>query len=154
MLGAHDAFPALLSKRKEGQLAQKREPTVPKNALIAPSLEPVKHLSTRLQRKLVKRVKKQRKQYRSSGKPYPLVMNRPGTEEKHAEPPWASSFSTGQRVALAIASLILVMLLTLELLGIAAATHAANGIDFLILVVVALFTAAAVLINIVVNRKP
>ncbi len=127
---------------------------MPKHSLLSPSLEPVKHLSTRLQRKLVKRVKKQRKQYRSSGKPYPLVMNRTGTEETPAGPAWASSLTTGQRVALAIASLVLLLLLTLGLVGIAAATHAANGIGFLILVVVALFTAAAVIINIVLNRKP
>lgn len=125
-----------------------------KNSPLSPSLEPVKHLSARLQRKLIKRVKKQRKRYRSSGKPYPLVMNMPGTEEKLSEPAWTSSFTTGQRVALAIASLVLVMLLTLGLVGIAAATHAAEGIRFLILVVVALLTAAAVIINLVVNRKP
>jgi hypothetical protein len=45
----------------------------PKNSPLPPSLEPVKHLSSRLQRKLLKRVQKQRKQFRSSGKPYPLV---------------------------------------------------------------------------------
>ena len=125
---------------------------MPKHTPLSPSLEPVKHLSARLQRKLVKRVKKQRKHYRSSGKPYPLVMNMPGTEETRARPAWASSFTTGQWVALAIASLV--MLLTLGLVGIATATHAANGIGFLILVVVALFTAAAVIIKIVLNRKP
>jgi hypothetical protein len=154
VLGAYDAFPVLLSNRKQGQLAQKREPNVPKNSPLSPSLEPVKHLSARLQRKLVKRVKKQRKRYRSSGKPYPLVMNMPGTEEQRSGPAWASSFASRQRVPLAIASLVLVMLLTLGLVGIAAATHAANWIGFLILVVVVLFTAAAVIINIVLNRKP
>jgi hypothetical protein len=49
-----------------GQKGQKEE-------LLSPSLEPVKHLSPGFQRKLVKRVDKQRKQFRSSGKPYPLV---------------------------------------------------------------------------------
>lgn len=44
----------------------------PENTLD-PSLEPVQHLSPTLQRKLLKRVRKQRKHYRSSGKPYPLV---------------------------------------------------------------------------------
>jgi len=44
-----------------------------KNSLLSPSLEPVKHLSTRLQRKLLKREQRQRKEFRSSGKPYPLV---------------------------------------------------------------------------------
>jgi hypothetical protein len=33
-----------------------------------PNLEPVKHLSSRLQQKLVKREYRQRKQFRSSGK--------------------------------------------------------------------------------------
>jgi hypothetical protein len=53
-----------------------------------------------------------------------------------------------------MASLVLILLLTFGLVGITAATHAANGIKFLMLVVVALFTAAAVLINVVANRKP
>ena len=149
MLGEGDAFPALLSKRKEGQLAQKREPTVPKNSRVSSSLEPVKHLSARLQRKLVKRASQQRKRFRSSGKPYPLVMDMPGTE---SGPTASSSFTTGQRVALTIA--LLVMLLMLGLVGIAAATHAVSGIVFLILAVIALFTSAAVIINILLNRKP
>ena len=45
----------------------------PQNALLSPSLEPVKHLSSSFQCKLLKRVDKQRKRFRSSGKPYPLV---------------------------------------------------------------------------------
>jgi hypothetical protein len=45
----------------------------PKKALLSQSLEPVKHLSSSFQRELLKRVDKQRKQFRSSGKPYPLV---------------------------------------------------------------------------------
>jgi len=45
----------------------------PKKALLFQSLEPVKHLSSSFQRKLLKRVDKQRKHFRSSGKPYPLV---------------------------------------------------------------------------------
>jgi hypothetical protein len=49
-----------------GQKGSKKEP-------LSPSLEPVKHLSSSFQRKLLKRVDKQRKQFRSSGKPYPLV---------------------------------------------------------------------------------
>ena len=114
----------------------------------------MKHLSARLQQKLVKRASRQRKRFRSSGKPYPLALDMPGTEETPSGPGGASSLTTGQRVALAIASLALVMLLTLGLVGIAAATHAANGIVFLILVAVALFTSAAVIINIVLNRKP
>jgi hypothetical protein len=46
--------------------AQKKEP-------LSQSLEPVKHLSSSYQRKLLKRVDKQRKRFRSSGKAYPLV---------------------------------------------------------------------------------
>ena len=46
--------------------AQKKEP-------LSQSLEPVKHLSSGFQRKLLKRVDKQQKHFRSSGKPYPLV---------------------------------------------------------------------------------
>ncbi len=45
----------------------------PENSLLDPSLEPVEHLSLSFQRKLQKRVQKQRKRFRSSGKPYPLV---------------------------------------------------------------------------------
>jgi len=45
----------------------------PENFLLDPSLEPVEHLSLSFQRKLHKRVQKQRKRFRSSGKPYPLV---------------------------------------------------------------------------------
>ena len=153
MLGADDAFPALLSKRKVSQLAQKREPNVPKNSRVSSSLEPVKHLSVRLQQKLVKRESRQRKRFRSSGKPYPLVMDMDmhGNEEKRSVPAPASSVTTGQRLALAIASLV--MLLTFGLVGIAAATHVANGVGFLILFVVALFTSATVIINIVFNRR-
>lgn len=42
--------------------------------LLSPSLEPVKHLSCGLQRKLLKRIDKQSKHFRSSGKSYPLVI--------------------------------------------------------------------------------
>ena len=127
---------------------------MPKNSHFAPYLEPVKHLSSRLQQKLVKRESRQRKRFRSSGKPYPLAMDMNGNEEKSSVPASASSVTTGQRVALAIASLVMVMLLTFGLVGIAAATHAANWVGFLILIVVALFTSAAVVINIMFNRKP
>ena len=40
---------------------------------IHSALEPVQHLSEKLQRKLLKRATKQYKHFRSSGKPYPLV---------------------------------------------------------------------------------
>jgi hypothetical protein len=72
-------------------------------------------------------------------------------EEKLSVLALGSSLTTSQRLALAIASLVMVMLLTFGLVGIAAATHASNGVGFLILFVVALFTSAAVIINIVFN---
>jgi succinate dehydrogenase/fumarate reductase cytochrome b subunit len=75
----------------------------------------------------------------------------PGTEETRPGPAWASSFTTGQRVVLAIASLI--MLLMFALLGIAAVMHVANGIWLLLPVVVALFTSAAVMITVLLKRK-
>lgn len=148
------AFQAVLQNRKEGKVAKKREQDVPKNSHFSPYLEPVKHLSSRLQQKLVKREYRQRKRFRSSGKPYPLVMDMDmhGNEEKRFVPAWASTFTKGQRLALAIASLV--MLLTFGLGGIAAATHEALGVGFLILFVVALFTSATVILTIVFNRKP
>ena len=57
----------------------------PQNALLSPSLEPVKHLSSSFQRKLLKRVDKQRKQFRSSGKPYPLVQSPSLTTENQMQ---------------------------------------------------------------------
>jgi hypothetical protein len=153
-VGSIQSFSALLSNRKEGKLAQKREPNVQKNSRVSPNLEPVKHLSGRLQQKLVKRASRQLKRFRSSGKPYPLAIDTPETEEQRSEFAATSPLTAGQRVAIAIASLVLVVLLTLGLVGIAAATHAANGIVFLILLVVVLFTSAAVIINIMLNRKP
>ncbi len=56
-----------------------------KKALLSPSLEPVKHLSSSFQRKLLKRVDKQRKQFRSSGKPYPLVQSPSLTTENQMQ---------------------------------------------------------------------
>ena len=50
-----------------------REQKDSKKELLAPSLAPVKRLSLSFQRKLMKHVDKQRKHFRSSGKPYPLV---------------------------------------------------------------------------------
>lgn len=128
---------------------------MPKHSRVSPSLEPVKHLSARLQHKLVKREVKQRKRFRSSGKPYPLALDMPGTEEQRSVPAAASSLTRGQRVALALASLVVVMLVTFGLVVIAVATHVANGTGFLLLllVVVILLTSAAVLLNLVLNRK-
>jgi hypothetical protein len=118
-----------------------------------PNLESVKHLSSRLQRKLAKREYRQRKRFRSSGKPYPLAMDMNGDEEKLSRPASGPSFTRGQRLALAIASLVTVMLLTFILVAIAAAMHAASWVGFLIFFVAALFTSAVVIINIVFYRK-
>ena len=52
------------------------------------ALEPVEHLSSRLQRKLLKRVDKQQKHYRSSGKPYPLVMVQSPSRDMEQKPQW------------------------------------------------------------------
>ncbi len=52
------------------------------------SLEPVEHLSSRLQRKLLKRVDKQQKHYRSSGKPYPLVIVQSPSRDMEQKPQW------------------------------------------------------------------
>jgi nitrite reductase/ring-hydroxylating ferredoxin subunit len=52
------------------------------------SLEPVEHLSSRLQRKLLKRVDKQQKHYRSSGKPYPLVMVQSPSRDMQQKSQW------------------------------------------------------------------
>src|SRR6266487_6302529 len=87
-----------------------------------PNLEPVKHLSSPLQRKLNKREYRQRKRFRSSGKPYPLTldMDKNGNEEELSVPASGPSLTTGQRLALAITSLVMVMLLTFVLVGIVA----------------------------------
>ena len=119
------------------------------------NLEPIKHLSPRLQRKLLKREQRQRKRFRSTGKPYPLVSAQsPFNGDKLSVPAGGSSLTTGRRLTLAIASLVMLMLLTFGLVGIAVATHAASWVVFPILFVLVLFASAAVIINIVFNRKP
>src|SRR5947209_8139523 len=62
--------------------------------------------------------------------------------------------TASQRLALAIVSLVLLMLLTFGLIGIAIATHAPNWAVFPILFILTLFASAAVIINVVFNRKP
>ncbi len=56
-----------------------------KKALLSSSLEPVNHLSSSFQRKLLKRADKQRKQFRSSGKSYPLVQSPSLTTENQMQ---------------------------------------------------------------------
>jgi nitrite reductase/ring-hydroxylating ferredoxin subunit len=60
----------------------------PQSSHPSSSLEPVQHLSSRLQRKLLRRVDKQQKHYRSSGKPYPLIMVHRPSRNMGQKPPW------------------------------------------------------------------
>ncbi len=60
----------------------------PQSSHPSSSLEPVEHLSSRLQRKLLKRVDKQQKHYRSSGKPYPLVIVQSPSRDMEQKPQW------------------------------------------------------------------
>ena len=62
--------------------------------------------------------------------------------------------TASQRLVLAIVSLVLLMLMTFGLIGVAIATQAPNWAVFPILFILTLFSAAAVIINIVFNRKP
>ena len=120
------------------------------NPPLSPELEPVKHLSPRLQKKLLKREQKQRKHFRSSGKPYPIATMASSSTDMEAT---GSTSRSRQRLILAIASLVIVMLLALALFGIAIALHAASWIFFALLLVVVLLAVVAVVINIVFNRK-
>jgi hypothetical protein len=62
--------------------------------------------------------------------------------------------TASQRLALAIVSLVLLMLITFGLIGIAIATHVPDWAVFPILFILTLFASAAVIINVVFNRKP
>jgi hypothetical protein len=77
-----------------------------------------------------------------------------GDGDKLSAPTKGASLTTGQRLALAIASLVMIMIMTFGLIGISVATQAAGWVVFPILFVLVLFTAAAVIINIMFNRKP
>ena len=74
--------------------------------------------------------------------------------DKLSAPFTRTELTAGQRLALAIVSLGMIMAMTFGLTGIAVATHADGWIVFPILFILVLFTAAAVIINIVFNRKP
>jgi hypothetical protein len=65
---------------------------------------------------------------------------------------WAATAS--QRLALAIVSLVLLMLMTFGLILLAIVTQAPNWAVFPILFILILFSSAAVIINIVFNRQP
>lgn len=121
----------------------------PENSL---NLEPIKHLSPRLQRKLLRREQRQRKHFRSSGKPYPLATAQSSSTDMGVSV-GGPALKARQRLTLAIASLVIVMLLTIGLVGIAVVTHPARWVVILILFVLVLFASAAVIINIMFNRK-
>lgn len=74
-------------------------------------------------------------------------------KDKLSAPFMRTELKAGQRLALAIVSLIMIMIMTFGLTGIAIATNAAGWIVFPILFILAIFTAAVVIINIVFNRK-
>jgi len=129
-----------------------REQKEPENSPFSPQLEPVKHLSSRLQRKLLKREQRQRKHFRSSGKPYPLVTAQSSSTGVEAST-GGYSLRARQRLTLAIVSLVIVMLLIIGLVGIAVTAHVATWMVSLMIFVLILFTSAVVIINIVFNRK-
>lgn len=74
--GSKSALDSTQKNRNEGKILARyymaHVQQGPENVPLDPTLEPVKHLSPRLQRRLLRRVHKQRKRFRSSGKPYPL----------------------------------------------------------------------------------
>lgn len=74
--------------------------------------------------------------------------------EKLSAPLMRTELKAGQRLALAIASLVMIMIMTFGLVGIAIATHPDSWVVFPILFILVLFTVAAVIINIVFNRRP
>ena len=77
-----------------------------------------------------------------------------GDGEKLSAHRVGGSLTAGQRLTLAIASLVMIMIMTFGLIGISVATHPAGWIVFPILFILVLFTTAAVIINIVFNRGP
>lgn len=65
----------------------------------------------------------------------------------------STAATAGQRLALAIVSLAMLMVLIFGLIVFAAATNAPNWAVIPILFIIVLFSAVAVIINIVFNRK-
>ena len=74
--------------------------------------------------------------------------------DKLSAPLMRTELQAGQRLALAIASLVMFLILTFGLVGIAVSTQADRFVVFPILFILVLFTVAAVIINIVFNRRP
>jgi hypothetical protein len=77
--------------------------------------------------------------------------NMPG--EKLSGQVMGVSPTAGQRLALAIVSLVMLMILIFGLIGIAVATQAPSWVIIPILLIIILFSSAAVIINVVFNRK-
>ena len=77
-----------------------------------------------------------------------------GDRDKLSAPPMRAELSAGQRLALAIVSLAMFLILTFGLVGIAVASHPDGWVVFPIFFILVLYTAAAITLNIVFNRKP
>lgn len=74
--------------------------------------------------------------------------------DKLSAPFMRSELQAGQRLALALASLVMFLMLTFGLVGIAVATQAEHWVVLPILFILVLFTVAAVMINSAFNRRP
>ena len=74
--------------------------------------------------------------------------------DKLSAPPLGVSLTAAQRLILAIASLLMIMVMTFGLIWTAIATQASTWVVFPILFILLIFTTAAVIINIVFNRRP
>ncbi len=79
--------------------------------------------------------------------------NRFGDRDKLSAP-LRSSLSAGQRLILAIASLLMIMVMTFGLIGVAIATQASTWVVFPIVFILMMFTTAVIIINVVFNRRP
>src|SRR5712691_10331630 len=74
--------------------------------------------------------------------------------EKLSGPAVGKAATAGQRLALAIVSLAMLMAMTFGLIGILVATQAPPWVVLPVLFILVLFASAAVIINIVFNHKP
>lgn len=74
--------------------------------------------------------------------------------EKLSPPALKASPTAGQRLALAIVSLLMLLILILGLAGIAAASQASTWVIIPILFIYVLFSAVALIINVIFNRRP
>jgi len=74
--------------------------------------------------------------------------------EKLSESAIDRTATAGQRLALAIVSLAMLMAMTFGLIGISIGTQAPPWVVLPVLFILVLFASAAVIINIVFNRKP